>query len=160
MKRNLSFLITFIFISFINAQQEPFHLVDARIYGTASGGAISRTVKDDVGNIFTLSPIVDFQAGEGGVDSYGSVDVMLTKFDIDKNILWQKSYGGDGMEITELSEVYILPDGNLVIIIDSNSGVSGNRTAPNNSPNNDRDIWIVKVDGEDGSILQQRSISG
>jgi len=161
MKRNLSFLITLIFISFINAQQEPFHLVDARIYGIASGGgAISRTVKDDVGNIFTLSPIVDSQASEWGVDSYGFLDVMLTKFDIDKNILWQKSYGGDGMEITELSEVYILPDGNLLIIIDSNSGVSGNRTAPNNSPNNDRDIWIVKVDGEDGSILQQRSISG
>lgn len=158
MKRNLSFLITLIFISFINAQQEPFHLVDARIYGTASGeDRIDKVVKDGANNVYTLSLILTIEkAIEWGVDHHGGFDQMLTKFDSNKNILWQKSYGGDNSEL--LGDIYLLPDGNVLLFFQSYSGPSGNRTAPYNGYNGDTDVWIVKVDGEDGSILQQRSI--
>jgi hypothetical protein len=101
--------------------------------------------------------------GEGGnitCESYSSMaDAILTKLDADRNIEWQRCYGGsehDGIiSLIELEDGYIFG-----AYTSSNDGdVSGWHSGYNHLGNPQPDMWIVKIDFS-GNIIWQNALGG
>ncbi len=106
---------------------------------TADGGFI-------VGG-FSYSDI----SGEKTEDSYGFGDFWVLKLDLSGNIEWQKTIGGIGQDA--IYSIVTTDDGGYMLVGDSASPISGNRTAPQIGSH---DILLVKLDSS-GTIEWQNS---
>ncbi len=88
--------------------------------------------------------------------------------------LWDKTLGGDGMESVSLSnnglmsfnynidisiKIRLLPNGNILITGNSNSGISGDKTQLN-WVFGATDIWLVTIDSTTGQKLADYRIGG
>ena len=81
-------------------------------------------------------------------------DYILTKVAITGEHLWTKYYGGDAED--NLTDLITTTDNGFVIIGNSESGISGDKTEANMGGD---DLWILKLDSL-GNILWQNSIGG
>ena len=79
-------------------------------------------------------------SGNKTVSTNGLGDYYVAKIDSNRNMLWQFSYGGTQHE--ELKSAIQTADGGYLLVGISQSGISGNKTAPNNG---NYDIWVVKL---------------
>lgn len=86
---------------------------------------------------------------------HGEEDVWLFKLDFDGNIMWQKCYGGSGLDIPQ--KIFSTGDGGFVVIGYTNS--HNGDVVGNHSNGNFRDIWIFKIDAG-GTLLWQNCIGG
>ena len=111
------------------------------IIKTTDGGYII------VGNSY--SPI----SGEKTVEGIYS-EAWVIKIDAYGNILWQQSYGGDSAD--KLYNIIETLDGNFLLVGESASGISGDKTQVSRG---DYDCWILKIDGL-GNILWDKTIGG
>lgn len=93
----------------------------------------------------------DVNMGNISADIYGEAFIVLSKFDINHNLLWSVSYGGDSIETGGTA---IAQNDGLIIFTRSNSPVSGNK---NIEGNGFQHIWYFKVDF-DGNIIWQKTI--
>ncbi|MEC4005452.1 T9SS type A sorting domain-containing protein [Flavobacterium sp. SUN052] len=93
-------------------------------------------------------------SGNKTIDTYGESDYWIIKLDQNKNIIWQKSYGGDSTENN--TSLYPTPQGDFVVGGSSNSLISGNKTVNNNG---NFDYWVLKLDFA-GTIIWQKSFGG
>ncbi len=89
-------------------------------------------------------------SGEKTEPSRGNKDYWILKLSSTGNIEWQKTYGGDSLDIP--IEIEQIPDGSYILAGNSQSGISGDRTI-NNSGN--QDIWTLKLDSN-GNIEWQK----
>lgn len=71
--------------------------------------------------------------GNGGFDFY------LFKTDLDGNLLWEKTYGGEGWE--RVHDAYLTRDGGVLMIGETSS-----------NPTFDTDMWIVKTDANGDTL--------
>jgi hypothetical protein len=83
--------------------------------------------------------------------AYGLTDGWLLKLDFDGEIVWQKSFGGNQNDV--MFGLISTPDNSIYVAHRSESGATGNRTAPLKG---DQDFWIVKTDA-DGETIWDRS---
>ena len=90
-------------------------------------------------------------SGDKTENSYGFSDYWVLKLDPSGNILWQKTIGGIGGD--ELKSIVETDDGGYMLIGDSGSPISGNRTAPQIGLH---DLLLVKLTSE-GAIESQNS---
>src|SRR5690606_21556060 len=81
-------------------------------------------------------------------------DYWVLKVDGSGNIIWQKKYGGN--ELDNLYTAIEAPDGGYLLLGQSDSSPSGNKTAPNYG---NYDIWAVKTDSE-GNIEWNQTYGG
>jgi len=86
-------------------------------------------------------------------DSFGSFDYWIVKLSSSGEIEWEKTFGG--MFSDELKSVVITKDGYL-IGGNSNSIVSGNKTAENSGMN---DYWVIRLN-ERGEEQWQKTYGG
>lgn len=124
---------------------------DKTIGGDNEETRIHALIKNDT--IFILSSSASGVSGEKTTGLLGITDCWLVAMDLNANILWQKSYGGESSE--SYSSITLLPNNNLLIVINSKSGVSGNKTEANIGL---IDFWILEISTNNGDILQQKSI--
>jgi hypothetical protein len=82
---------------------------------------------------------------------HGMEDIWLFKLDFDGNLLWQKCYGGSGMDIPQ--KIFRTEDGGYMVIGYTNS--HDGDVVDNISIGNYSDIWIFKIDAS-GTLLWQR----
>lgn len=111
------------------------------IIQTSDGGYLAGSnsimLQGAVGNISCITP------------SYGYVTGVLTNFDADMNVQWQRCYGGNNHDAIsgtlELDEGYVFVGG----------------TASTNMPGHkgDYDVWVVRMDF-DGNIIWQKVYGG
>jgi hypothetical protein len=80
-------------------------------------------------------------------------DISLRKFDTNGNVIWNKMFGGDSTEFNPF--ISSISDTNLVLIVNSYSDSSGNRTV---KKTNGGDLWIIKID-TNGTIQKQTSLN-
>jgi len=85
---------------------------------------------------------------------YGSWDAWLIKLNSSGDILWDKNYGGIGMD--GFNELIELPSGNIMAFGSSASSNSGNKTSTSYGS---IDVWYLKLNSN-GSILNDCSIGG
>lgn len=103
---------------------------------------------------FDIAPTSDggFIAAGNTYSSTTNSDFFIVKMDADGNAIWQKNYGGPGLESART--VRACSGGGYMIggTANSNSGdVFGNHGS--------WDAWIIKLD-EDGNLLWQKCIGG
>ncbi|MEL6925162.1 MAG: hypothetical protein AAFO94_14035, partial [Bacteroidota bacterium] len=96
-------------------------------------------------------------SGVSGMKSsanYGAGDYWIIKMDSLGNLLWEKSFGGDGED--ELEHLQQTSDGGYILGGYTNSGISGNKTTATMGV---IDYWIVKLDAA-GNMEWQQSFGG
>lgn len=94
------------------------------------------------------------QTGDKTESSQGSIDYWIVKLGAAGNIQWQNTIGGNDLD--RLGSVALTMDGGYIIGGFSMSGVSGDKTDPNNGSN---DYWPVKLDSA-GNIEWQHGMGG
>jgi|GEM_PF-6034749 len=82
-------------------------------------------------------------------------DYVLIKVDPNGNVLWNKQYGGTGIDY--LTSIKEFPNGDLMIGGYSNSSKSGNKSE--SSYAGTQDFWIIRTD-QAGTILWDKNIRG
>jgi len=156
----MKFIITVLIscsFGYYSFSQSTYSLLEAKTLGSTGFDFISSIKVDNNNNIYGMARTNSTtNDNDLNIDFYGSADIWLLKLNQQKNIIWQKSYGGDGFEIA--GGMNILPNGNVILFINSQSDVSGNRTAVKKGTG--QDVWVVEVDESNGDIVQQRSIGG
>src|SRR5690606_22646967 len=80
-------------------------------------------------------------SGEKTEPSRGNLDYWILKLSATGNIEWQKTFGGDALDIA--LDILQIPDGSYILAGNSRSGISGDRTI-NISVN--QDTWVLKLD--------------
>ncbi|MCS6991369.1 MAG: MopE-related protein [Chitinophagales bacterium] len=109
-----------------------------QIQPTADGGYI--LVGGTVSNNYDVS------------GNHGKADIWLVKLNSNRNIMWQRCFGGTEHE--EGSSVQITPDGGYVI-----SGFGNSVDGDLNAQYGGYDAWIIRTDAQ-GNILWQRAFGG
>lgn len=104
----------------------------------------------DGGYIFTgSSSVVD---GDVTTFNGGMSDYWVVKIDGLGNILWQKSYGGNGTD--EANSVQQTQNGGYVV-----AGVSSSSNGDISNPKGSNDYWVIMLDSI-GGILWEKSYGG
>lgn len=86
--------------------------------------------------------------------NYGSNDYWLVRMSNSGTILWDKTYGGNGLD--NASNVLELGGGNLLVTGFSGSGISGNKTLASFGQ---QDAWVLKL-SPNGTIVNQAVFGG
>lgn len=82
---------------------------------------------------------------------YGSVDIWLVRLDANKNVVWNKTFGGYDTDLAK--DIIKLSNGNYLILSSSGTPVSGNKTTPNFG---NFDVWVICIN-DNGDIIWQQS---
>jgi hypothetical protein len=125
-----------------------------RAYGGTGSEQFLTGLVDKNGNYvfggISNSPI----SGSKSEPSRGGEDGWLVKTDLNGNVIWDKTLGGDLTDfIQSMAET---SDGDYVLGIVSNSNKTGDKTDEKRGGD---DCWLVKVNTS-GNILWQRTIGG
>jgi len=111
------------------------------IIQTSDGGYLAGSnsiiLQGAVGNITCIPP------------SYGYVTGVLTKFDADMNVQWQRCYGGNNHDA--ISGILEIEDGYVFIGSTESTNMPGYK--------GDVDVWVVRIDF-DGNIIWQKAFGG
>lgn len=84
----------------------------------------------------------------------GDLDYWVWKMDEKGTPEWQKSFGGDGVDI--LQSVKLANDGGFILAGTSSSSISGDKKE---ACKGQEDFWIIKLDAK-GNEIWQRTIGG
>jgi hypothetical protein len=82
---------------------------------------------------------------------YGDEDFAAMVFDDNGNKLWERSYGGDSWD--QLKSAIKVQSGGFIMAGETQSGISGIKTSPNNGVS---DFWVVRID-DNGNLLWEKS---
>ena len=85
---------------------------------------------------------------------YGGEDYWVVRLDGERNIVWQRSYGGTGND--RLVSLDVTEDGGFVLGGWSDSPVSGNKTAAHRGK---KDYWVIRTDAQ-GEVLWEETYGG
>ncbi len=83
-----------------------------------------------------------------------SWNFLILKLDLDGNVVWKRTYGGD--QDDRLWEIIPTSDGGFLAGGYSFSGVSGNKSQPSRG---DMDVWVIKLDGQ-GQLQWEKAWGG
>jgi hypothetical protein len=86
--------------------------------------------------------------------NFGDMDFWVVQLNATNTIEWQNSFGGIASDY--LVRIIEVDNDNFMIAGSSNSGITGNKTAPNLGGN---DFWIIKIDNS-GNEIWQKSFGG
>lgn len=86
-------------------------------------------------------------------NSQGSYDFWVVKISNTGDLIWQKSYGGSGIDIGY--DITKTTDGNYLVVGDTRSS-DGNISNLKGSS----DFWVIKISDTDGSLIWERTYGG
>jgi len=115
---------------------------DKRFGGNDSDILVSMTTTSDGGYLIGGHSTSEAN-GDKSQPSQGNADFWVIKIDADGNKSWDKRFGGNEDEV--LSSMLNTSDGGYLLGGYSKSGVSGDKSQPSHSEN--EEYWIVKIDG-------------
>lgn len=93
-------------------------------------------------------------SGEKTQNSRGSDDYWVVKLDANRNIVWDKTYGGTGTD--RLTSIIETADGGYLMGGSSDSNISGEK---NENSRGEIDMWLIKIDAS-GTIVWQKTFGG
>ena len=121
-----------------------------RYFGGSSNDRIYKVLPAHDGNIILIgsSESNDFDIK----NSKGSYDYWVVKIDTNGEMLWEKSFGGSGID--DAYGATTTNDGNYIIVGSAISSDGDISSAKGNS-----DVWAIKID-DNGTILWEKSFGG
>jgi gliding motility-associated-like protein len=93
-------------------------------------------------------------SGEKTQSSRGADDYWIVKLDANRNVIWDKTFGGTGMD--RLTSIIQTDDGGYLLGGSSDSNISGEKTE---NSRGSLDMWIIKTDSS-GNIMWQKTFGG
>ena len=91
------------------------------------------------------------------IQNKGNVDILVAKLNEDGNMIWFKTFGGDGEDIP----IKILPtnDGNMMLLSYTGSSNGDIANSEKNTSGFNQDLWLAKLD-QNGTLLSKKCIGG
>ncbi len=126
-----------------------------RTYGGDSTDLLYELIQTSDGGYMIGGISQSGASGERSSPRIGDFDWWVLKLDVNGDIQWERSYGGDQED--RLNGIRQDTDGNFVIGGGTRSGISGDITTPLRGV---KDFWFVKVDQFNGDIIWQRRYGG
>lgn len=124
------------------------------IWETSIGGPgadIPRSLIVTKDNGYLLGGFTEAAGGDVSL-GYGEKDFWLVKFDESGTVIWEKTFGGSGIDdLWELSET---KDGNYIIV-----GTSNSNDGDISENNGNFDYWVIKVD-QLGNLIWEKTFGG
>lgn len=148
------FLFLSLFVSAIG-QSQNFSITSQKVIGGANYDALTPYKSPDGNGYFFIGESSSNISGDKTENSFGLKDIWVVKTDNNFAILWDKTYGGS---LEENFSDAIFVNNNLLIVSNSNSPVSGNKTIDAN--NNTFDVWMIEISQSDGSIVEEHLLGG
>ncbi|WP_294676871.1 T9SS type A sorting domain-containing protein [uncultured Fluviicola sp.] len=141
-------LLLFLLISSIGFTQN-FTITDQHHYGTPGWDVPIKTIKCQDGGFLTIA-----NSATSGNDktqaSFGGDDIWVIRLNADKTIRWEKTFGGDQDDAS--ASVVELVNEDILILGQTNSGISGNKTSGNYG---NSDFWLLKLDASGTKIWEK-----
>lgn len=93
-------------------------------------------------------------SGNKTVGTNGEADYWVLKLTPDGNVIWQKNYGGNDVEL--LWKIEMIDETRYLLVGNSSSSISGNKSEINRGIS---DIWSVLIDSS-GTIIWEKTVGG
>ena len=105
-------------------------------------------------NVFSDFLIAGYSKSSDGdlTTNHGNYDYWVFKIDANDDIVWQKSYGGSGID----KEPHVTNYSGMMSVVGTSNSNDGDITNPQGS----FDIWLIQIDESNGNILSEVSIGG
>ncbi|QNF32253.1 T9SS type A sorting domain-containing protein [Adhaeribacter swui] len=123
---------------------------DKRYGGTANEDLGSFTETSD-GGFFLGGSTVSGKGGDKTQSSRGASDFWAVKTDKDGNLVWEKTFGGDGQD--GAFSVRQIPDGNFYLAGSTSSKASGEVSQTSRG---ELDYWLIKLDKQGTKLWDKR----
>lgn len=126
-----------------------------KTFGTENGEGISSLIETSDGN-YVLAGTSDASiGGDKSEDSRGGYDYWIIKIDNNGNKLWDKTFGGSGVDgLTSISQT---ADGGILVGGTSDSDKSGDKSE--GVKGDYFDFWVVKIDAH-GNKQWDKTLGG
>jgi hypothetical protein len=152
--KKLYLIILLQLIAYAGFSQVQTNIIRQKTYGGNQKDLFSKAVKTSDGGYLIGVSSESGISGDRTQIRKGLSDIWLLKLNNDLTVAWQKSFGGSGRDFC--SDIVITSDDGFLILTDSNSPVSLDKTAENYGIN---DYWLVKLDAN-GNIEWQKTYGG
>lgn len=149
MKQKLLFLILFITISG-NAQD----ILWEKSLGGKHADYLLDAIPTPENGFIIAGSTISSKTGSLTQETKGDLDYWVCKLDANGEIIWQKTFGGAGLDL--LQNVQLTPDGGMVLAGISNSDAQFDKL---DECKGDTDYWIIKLDSH-GAEQWQSTIGG
>lgn len=151
MKRIYTLVGLFILFSYTSAAQ--FTVVSQKKIGGSGNDYIGFTYTHDSTGYYLIGNSDSNASFDKSENSRGGTDMWIVKTDLNFNIQWDKTIGGDQTELVLKS---IITDSAIYCLLRTYSNNSGEMTVSNNGGS---DFWLLKLDLS-GNILMQQTFGG
>jgi gliding motility-associated-like protein len=130
----------------------------ARRMGAWSNDAYNAIVMDAAGNSYVTGEFGgSIDLGSSTIISQGSLDIVVAKYDPSGQLLWTRTYGGNGLD--RGIDIALGPSGELVVAGTYMGTVQfGNTTFT--SAGETQDMFLLKMSGADGSLIWAKTGGG
>ncbi len=125
-----------------------------KVIGGPGYESVNDIAVDSDGFIYSFGINDSVVGGNVSVYTNGSGDYFVTKLTSDGTVLWQKNFGGNGVE--QAGQITILNDNLIVLSGQSNSDSGFDKTEPNFGW---MDAWIVAIDSS-GNLIWDKTLGG
>jgi hypothetical protein len=149
MKHLLLFTVIFLQLQLL---AQNFTITEQHHWGTTDAEYVKDVEKTSDGGYLYVCESFSYVNNNTLTDTlYGAVDVWLVRLDANKNVLWNKTFGGYNPDVPK--DIIKLSNGNYLILCSSSTPVSGNKTTPNFG---NYDVWVICIN-ENGDVLWQQT---
>lgn len=149
-------VVSFFFRFELGAQ--PSALFPAQTWDKLYGGSESEILGEFIllsdGNYLLGGTSTSGISGDKSQPNFSSSDIWIIKVDRNGVKIWDASFGGSSID--ELNSMVALPDGGAIIVGNSISDISGNKSSPNYGQS---DVWIIRIN-QDGQKVWEKTYGG
>jgi len=123
----------------------------------AGNDTLGSVIEASDGGFYLLSTSTSGIGYDKTTVNYGSNDIWLIKTNSSGAVVWDKNFGGSGVDVVQYpGMINFFNNGDLIIGSNSTSGVSGNKTVGNLGS---YDFWLMRLDTA-GNMKWQRDMGG
>lgn len=123
-----------------------------KVYGGSDSDFPESMVVDN-NRIYIGGYSLSDQSGLKTEDNYGIANNWVLKLDMEGNLLWDKTIGGDHVDF--LNDM-LISNNSLYVLSSSSSGISGTKSEESRG---DRDYWVSKLD-TNGFLVDDVTLGG
>jgi hypothetical protein len=135
---------------------QDFNIINDKTLGSLDNEISPQAIVEN-DTIFIALSSRGSSTGDLTFDNYGWDDIWFLALDFNFNILYQNLYGGEGGD--KVKGLIRLRNSNFLILSESTSGISGNKTVGKIETIHVHDPWLIEVKSNSGEIVRQQAIT-